>query len=33
MLGKKITVQATFDLGALNPEGKPIKAKPLEVQL
>jgi hypothetical protein len=33
MVGKKITVQPLFDLGPLNPDGKEIKGKPVEVQL
>jgi hypothetical protein len=31
--GKKITIKASFDLGPLNPGGKPLASQPLEVQL
>jgi len=33
LLGKFVTINATFDLGPLNPGGKVIQAKPLRVRL
>jgi hypothetical protein len=33
LVGSKVKILASFDLGTLNPGGKPLTAKPLEMEL
>jgi hypothetical protein len=33
VIGKKVTIKASFDLGPLNPGGKPLLARPATMQL
>jgi hypothetical protein len=33
LIGKKVTISASFDLGTLSPDGKALKSKAVQVQL